>query len=618
MIAALVPTAENVALGKGANMKTDRAPTDAVGVGEVTEVSVVRSLPTHRTSESSEGQRLLLVLAADCPRFTVIALSTKSSRILGSRSPDPRGQSLAEALWLTTIDEDGIDTAALATSFGRVIRTGKPDALPLRKCYITHSSARSVSEPARWWSILCFPMLGADRLVTHIVLRLEDVSRTAQMQLAHDAWLSAVPVPDAPPVPGSAVIAPARECPARAASPTEPSLPPATSIPRALRASDRSYTGLLLIATADSDRERFRGCFDEHGYRVLWAHSEKEALQLCVQERPDCILLDLSSPDIGGLRTCRALRELPGCADTAIVCLSARRDTAVLDSALLAGADDVLEEPVKPPELLSHVQAALLQQPGMTEAVRSHCQTLRHQRMRLCRLQLQRERIASYIVHDLKEPLSTIDLRAALLLLDTALSEHTRSSVERIRAQVRSALLQVLSLLDIRMLDEGRLETRNEAIDLSRMVRDLLADFDAKAQVRAVTLRSDIEVPQITADPELLRRVLANLLENAIRHAPNNSVVAVTAHRIAGARVELRVVDAGASIPADMMERIFDPFVQLEGSGASSRNRTGRGLGLAFCKLAVEAHHGEIAATTINNRTVFSVKLPDTYKRSVK
>lgn|GEM_PF-383825 len=585
----------------------------------MTEVNLARSLRPLQIAESSETQRLLVVLSADCPRFTVIALSAKSSRFFGPKSREARGRALADALWLTTFDEDGIDTATLATSFGRVIRTGKPDALPLRRCHITHPATRSASEASRWWSMISFPMLGSDRRVTHIVLRIEDVTGTAHMQLAQDAWL--VAAPEASAVLASVDVkslAPVSECPARTETQSGVSFAPATAIPRALRAHEKEDTSLLLIATADNGRERFRCCFDEHGYRVLWARNDSEALAICAQERPDCILLDLSSPDIGGLRTCRALRELPACSDTPIVCLSARRDTAVLDSALLAGADDVLEEPVKSPELLSHIQAALLQQPGMTDALRSHCQILRQQRIRLGRLQLHRERMASYIVHDLKEPLGTIDLRAALLLLDTALSESTRSSVERIRLQVRSALLQVLSLLDIRMLDEGRLEARYETVDLFRMVRELLTDFDAKAQARALTLRSDIEVPQIIADPELLRRVLANLLDNAVRHAPNGSVVAVTAHRIAGARIELRVVDAGASIPADMTDRIFDPFFQIEESGASYKNRAGRGLGLAFCKLAVEAHNGEVAATTIDNKTVFSVKLPETYKRSVK
>jgi signal transduction histidine kinase len=427
-------------------------------------------------------------------------------------------------------------------------------------------------------------MLGADGKVSHIVQRLEDVTGTAQMQLVQDLSMAAVPAP------------------ALAAS---------GCVPRSSRALEDSAPSLLFVGMRDPERSRLRAGFEDAGYRVAWASNDDEALALCGQARPDCIVMELSTPDLADLRLCRGLREQPGCAHAAILCLAARRDTAVLDRALLAGADEVLEKPVTALELRRHVQALLLQQPGMTEAVRAHCQSLRQQRLRLWTLQQQRERIASYIVHDLKEPLSTIDLRAALLLLDTSLTEQARTFIERIRTQVRSALLQVLNLLDIRMLDEGLMEARCEPVDLLRMVRELLTDFDPRAQARALTLRSDIEVPQVFADPDLLRRTLANLLDNAIRHAPNSSEVAITAHRIAGARVELRVIDGGSSIPPAMAERIFDAYVQAEDT--PYRSRTGRGLGLAFCKLAVQAHHGEIAVSTIRDRTVFDIKLPENY-----
>jgi two-component system sensor histidine kinase/response regulator len=406
------------------------------------------------------------------------------------------------------------------------------------------------------------------------------------MQLVHDFCLPAAPI----------------------ASTTE-----AVTLPRTMRALEQDTPSVLFVGMSEPEGSHVRAGFEDAGYRVSWTCNEDEALTLCAQARPHCIVLDLRAPDLSELRLCRALREQTGCACAAIICLAAQRDTAVLDRALLAGADEVLEKPVTPRELGRHVQTVLLQQPGMSEALRAHCQSLRQQRIRLWSLQQQRERIGSYIVHDLKEPLSTIDLRAALLLLDTSLTEQARTFVERIRTQVRSALLQVLNLLDIRMLDEGRLEARCEPVDLFCLVRELLSDFDPRAQARALTLRSDIEVPQVFADPDLLRRTLANLLDNAVRHAPNNSEVAITARRIDGGRVELRVVDAGASIPPTMAERIFDAYVQIDDAGL--RSRTGRGLGLAFCKLAVQAHHGEIGVSTIRNQTVFNIKLPENYSR---
>ena len=88
-----------------------------------------------------------------------------------------------------------------------------------------------------------------------------------------------------------------------------------------------------------------------------------------------------------------------------------------------------------------------------------------------------------------------------------------------------------------------------------------------------------------------MRRVLENLTENAIRHAPEGSTVRLRA-RESEAAVELCVTDAGPGVPAELREAIFQPFVQAKSEQPASR--TGRGLGLTFCKLAVEAHGGRI------------------------
>src|SRR5262249_13869251 len=87
-------------------------------------------------------------------------------------------------------------------------------------------------------------------------------------------------------------------------------------------------------------------------------------------------------------------------------------------------------------------------------------------------------------------------------------------------------------------------------------------------------------------------RALTNLVENAIRHAPNGSSVTLKAAAQEGG-VDLRVGDAGSGVPTELRERIFDPFVQLD-AGNPTLSRSGRGLGLAFCKLVASAHGGRI------------------------
>jgi signal transduction histidine kinase len=123
-----------------------------------------------------------------------------------------------------------------------------------------------------------------------------------------------------------------------------------------------------------------------------------------------------------------------------------------------------------------------------------------------------------------------------------------------------------------------------------------------------VTIETSLGVERIDADADLLHRLLTNLIENALRHAPAGTavVVATIGHPEA---VELRVTDSGPGVPVELRERIFDPFVQVEGSGRPE-TRSGRGLGLAFCKLAAVAHGGQIFVEDANPGAVFSVKLP--------
>lgn len=168
----------------------------------------------------------------------------------------------------------------------------------------------------------------------------------------------------------------------------------------------------------------------------------------------------------------------------------------------------------------------------------------------------------------------------------------------------------ILNLLDISKADEGKLEPRRSEVALGPLVADVLTELEVNAQVRKVSLQSSIEVEHARVDADLLRRLLANLVENAVRHAPAGSAVKVTAAAVAGG-VELRVSDAGSGIPAEMRERIFDPFVQLEGGGSGVASRTGRGLGLTFCKLAAEAHGGKIWIEGGSPGSIFCVRLPD-------
>jgi signal transduction histidine kinase len=224
------------------------------------------------------------------------------------------------------------------------------------------------------------------------------------------------------------------------------------------------------------------------------------------------------------------------------------------------------------------------------------------------RLQLQKERLTAFVVHDLKNPVSNVDLQAQVLLRDKELPARLRGTVDGIRTEVRSLMRLIMNLLDIAKSEEGRLAPKTAVVNLGELAAHVVSSLDASAKAKAVRLESSLAVTEVRADPDLLQRVLENLLDNAIRHAPEDSVVRLRSEARDG-HVQIRVEDSGRGVPPEMRERIFDPFVQAE-SGGGAVTRSGRGLGLAFCRIAVEAHGGRILVEDGNPGAAFSLSLP--------
>jgi len=345
---------------------------------------------------------------------------------------------------------------------------------------------------------------------------------------------------------------------------------------------------ILVVDDNAENRALAEATLEDEGYRVVLASGGEAGVAAFERERPDCVLLDVRMPGTDGPAACERIRALPGGADVPVVFVTALRDVETFDRAVHAGGDDYLTKPFRPNELIARVEAAL--KLGRLAVERSDLYAqVKQQRDDLQRLQLQKEQLVAFLVHDLKNPVNTIGLHAELVLRDRNASERSRRAAEQIRDEGRSLMRMITALLDIAKADEGRLAPVRRPIELDALVGVVVGDLEVRAQFAGIRLGRQIDTPTLSADPELVRRVLENLIENAIRHAPDGSEVRVTARDARGG-VELRVCDAGPGVPADQRERVFERFVQVGGAAT----RTNRGLGLAFCKLAVEAHGGRI------------------------
>jgi signal transduction histidine kinase len=206
---------------------------------------------------------------------------------------------------------------------------------------------------------------------------------------------------------------------------------------------------------------------------------------------------------------------------------------------------------------------------------------------RLARVQehsQKQELFAAMIVHDLRNPLTAITLSAVAGLQEPASAEECLQEVATASARAQSMLADVL---DICLARTGRVTPRRSALDVPALMQEATAAVARAAVERGVALRLAMDGADATlrADPDLLGRALINLLENAVRFSPRDETVTLSAVRDPGG-ISFAVEDHGPGVPPGSRQHVFEPFVSLH-AGPDQR-----GLGLALCKIAAEAHGG--------------------------
>jgi len=365
---------------------------------------------------------------------------------------------------------------------------------------------------------------------------------------------------------------------------------------------ERRHNVVLVVDDNASNRALAQATLEDEGYQVTLATSGEAGVAAFLRDQPDCVLLDVQMPGMDGVAVCRRIREAPGGADVPIVFLTAQRDVETFDRARQAGGDDFLTKPLRPSELVLRIQVAMKLRRASVERGELF-ELIRRQRDDVMRLQLQREQLIAFLVHDLKNPVHAIKLHGELIARDAAASPRSLKAAANIRTDSESLLRMIMNLLDLSRADEGRLVAARQPIDLAGLAAEIAGGMSARAHTAEVQLVADVAPQTLHGDPELIRRVLENLVDNAIRHAPAETSVRISSTGQGGS-VEIRVADAGPGVPLALRERVFDRFVQ-----GDTPSRAGRGLGLAFCKLAIEAHGGTIWIEDAHPGAVFCVRL---------
>ena len=343
-------------------------------------------------------------------------------------------------------------------------------------------------------------------------------------------------------------------------------------------------------------------------YELHYASSGAIALQRLETLLPDLILLDVMMPVLDGIEVCRRIKTSACWQHIPVIMVTALSSKVVLSRCLELGADDFIDKPVNALELRARVRSML---------------RLKHQHDALQSLLQLRQDLTDMVVHDLRNPIASILLSSAVLKR-TDLQDKQQRKVEQIVQAGQRLQSLVDNLLLLAKLEAGEMRLERSPIDVCQLAGQAVADFQEIAASKHLTIETLLpdQSKVLALDSTLFRRVLDNLLSNAIKFSPshgqiklevefpiglarlslvNSSVTNSSDIRSAEAastdaastdtvEVRIRVRDQGIGIKPDLRQTIFQKYKVGRLVGGESQT----GIGLAFCKMAIEAHRGNI------------------------
>lgn len=349
---------------------------------------------------------------------------------------------------------------------------------------------------------------------------------------------------------------------------------------------ERAIPRILIVDDTVENVQVASFMLQRQGYRCEVAGNGQEALDKCRQAPPDLILLDIMMPVMDGYECCRQLKADDQLKNIPVIFLSAMADTDDVVNGFEIGAVDHVCKPFHAAELQARVNTHL--------RLRRLQVTVEKNYRDLSELEEQRDNLVHMIIHDLRTPLSVVQGNLDLVENCAAkipgfqdfqmpLHDANQATVELIH--------MVSNLLDISRMEDGKMPLNLKSNNLAEMLGQCGKLMSVKAEQKEISLTVEANPIELACDSELIQRVLVNLTANAIKFSPPESSVRISSQPNAGQYV-INVVDSGPGVPPDYQSKVFEKFGQVD--AYQDRKKFSTGLGLTFCKLAIEAHGGDI------------------------
>ncbi|HVW27942.1 MAG TPA: response regulator [Polyangiaceae bacterium] len=391
----------------------------------------------------------------------------------------------------------------------------------------------------------------------------------------------------------------------------------------------RSPVDILLVDDEPRNLDALEAILSDPGYRLLRAEDADVALRLLLDHDVAAIVLDIKMPGVSGFDLARIIKNTKRFRETPIVFLTAYMvDDQDVIAGYGAGGVDYLTKPVNP-QILRHKVAVFADlfrktreladvnqklarlNERLEERVRERTADLERSEVALRAAAHQKDEFLAVLAHELRNPLAPLRTGLDLLLrFESNPPPPVARTLGAMNRQLDHIVRLIDDLLDVSRISRGLLELKREHVDLAAVIRSTIDSvrpwFERRNQALSLELPEHLDS---YADQTRIAQIVTNLLHNAAKFTPPGGSVRVELARDADAAV-LRVVDSGAGILAEQLERVFDMFSRIARQGAAAE--PGLGIGLALARRLAEMHGGTLKAFSEGEGrgTTFTLRIP--------
>ena len=363
-----------------------------------------------------------------------------------------------------------------------------------------------------------------------------------------------------------------------------------------------SGASILVVDDTPANLQVLVGMLKEHGHRVRPVLEGRLALRAAKAEVPDLVLLDINMPDMNGFEVCEQLKADPKLADTPVIFISGNTETVDKVRAFSVGGVDYVTKPFQMAEVEARVATHL--------ELRRKRRELQESIEALRRLETLRDSLVHMVVHDLRSPLAAISACLEVIKWD-AEEQHRHelaADVEMALHATRTIIRLVNSVLDVSKMEGTEMRLQLAPADIAAVARESIDELESLVGTRQLVRDWPEDPVMAVVDRDVVARVMQNLLGNALKFTPATGLITV-AVEANDDMVRVAVLDTGPGIPREYRERVFEKFGQVDAVLRGQRFSTG--LGLTFCRLAVEAHGGHIGVDSeVGRGSTFWFVLP--------